>query len=88
MTSETQSAPSLFIATTTFQTTIHGVEEWITQGQIAEPNSWPVRHWPGAFVPLAIDYPASLERGRATNAETVSPAALLRRHGGRRAPKP
>ena len=66
MTSETQSAPSLFIATTTFQTTIHGVEEWITQGQIAEPNSWPVRHWPGAFVPLAIDYPASLERGRAT----------------------
>ena len=86
MTSETQSAPSLFIATTTFQTTIHGVEEWITQGQIAEPNSWPVRHWPDAFVPLAIDYPADLKRGRATT-ETLSPAALLKRRGGRRAPE-
>lgn len=78
---------NLLVAVTTFQTTVRGVEEWITAGQIAEAGSWPVKHFPASFAPLKVDYLANPKRGQQANAQasaTVSPAAMLRRRGGAR----
>jgi hypothetical protein len=82
--------PSLVVATTTFQTTARGVEEWITAGQIAEAGAWPVKHFPDAFAPLKVDYFANPTRQQASDAQTansVSPAALKHRGGNRRSPE-
>lgn len=87
----TATAQHLVICTQTFETTARGASEWITAGQIAEAKSWPVRHFPSAWAPLKVDYLADEKRQAKANAETpasVSPAAIMRRRGGRRPPEP
>jgi hypothetical protein len=89
-TQQTHDEPLLLIATQTFVVTNrYGHDQWITAGEIAHPDSWAVKHYPTAFQPLEIQWPAHRKRGEALNGESpaaVSPAALKRRGGrGRRA---